>query len=114
MSDEMSIMRATTEDICEDVAMGDMWTLRRLQVDRRVAVEAATQRWGPHGTSILPGELLWRLRVDETVPVYLSICPDEPEPIVMFNFYCRPPRSVEEAVLDQLGDMLTRDDDDDD
>ena len=112
MGEEMIIRRATTEDVCEDVAMGDMWAVRRLQVDRRVAIDAATERWGPPGTSVLPGEMLWRLRVDEAIPLYIAICPGE-EPLAMFNFHLRPARGVEEEILDRLGEMLTRDGDGD-
>ena len=111
MADEMSIRPATHQDMCEDMMMGDSWTLRRMQVDRRLAIEAATKRWGLPGASMLPGEMMWRLRVDEAVPVYISICPGE-EPVAMFNFYQRPPRGVEEDILDLLGEMLTRGDED--
>ncbi len=111
MSDNICVRRATTKDIREDVASGDTWVIRRLQVDRRVAVEAATDLWGPAGTSALPGEMIWRLRVNEIIPMYLAVCPGEEEPIVMFNLHRRPERGVEEAILDRLGEMLARDDD---
>jgi len=109
MSDDLTVRSATSGEVFEDMTWGDTWTLVRLPVDRSEAVAAATERWGPPSPSVLPGERLWRLRAGD-LPVCLSVCPGEEQPIVMFQLSRQPDEDLEQAVLDALTEMLSEED----
>jgi hypothetical protein len=105
--DDLGIRPATPEDVREDAEAGDTWAIRRLSLESRSVIEVATGWWGPPGKSLRPGEMVWRLRVNEVVPLYVAIGQDE-EPVAMFNLHSRPERAVEETILDKLSGMLVR------
>jgi len=106
MSEDLTIRAATRGQAWESMLLGDTWTLHRLAIERDTAADMAEQHWGPPAPSVLPGERLWRLRAND-LPVYVSVCPDEASPLVMFNSQCPPERDLERAILDRLETMLS-------
>ena len=106
MSENLTIRPATHGQAWEDMLLGDTWTLHRLGIDRTTAIKNAGRHWGPPAPSMLPGERLWRLRVGE-LPVYVSVCPEEASPIVMFNSFCCPDDDLERAILERVETMLS-------
>ena len=109
MSDGVIIRRATSGEVWDDLLFGDTWILDSLDVDPSKAVESATRHWGPASTSVLPGELLWRLRASG-LPVYVSVCGEEERPRVMFNLQCQPDHDLERAIVERLVDLLSSED----
>lgn len=105
MSEDLTIRATTRGQAWEDMLFGDSWTLHRLPINRSTAVDMAGRHWGPPSPSMLPGERLWRLRVND-LPVYVSVCLDEAKPLVMFNSQCPPDEDLERAILDRLETML--------
>jgi hypothetical protein len=97
---------ATSAEIIQDTFLNptDFWCGIPLDLDADRVADGARRLWGEPGDSALEGEMMWRLRCDDT-PLYVSVNGLGP-PGVLFSSAWLPEVEEAERMVEAMRRML--------
>jgi len=99
---------ATSAEIIQDTCLNptDFWCGIPLNLDADRVADGARRLWGEPSASALEGEMMWRLRCDDT-PVYVSVTGLGP-PEVLFSSAWLPEVEEAERMVEDIRERLRR------